>query len=436
MNCPWEVIANLESDNSRLFKEAVVLEEAKNSNIEFFDGVKLALSPLVTFGLKQIPIKDGADGNGLTWEAFNHIATKFINRELTGNVARQAVIALMNTATKDQWNLWYRRILIKDLRCGVSEKTINNVVKKSYKDYTIPIFTVQLAHDGKDHQSKLVGKKLIESKGDGARCITVVYPNRVDQFSRNGKELLNFDHIKSQFLSVASTLTEPFVFDGEVMSKDFQDLMKQIHRKENVNAKDASLILFDMFPLKDFNAGICKIAQSKRSFSLKQWYDANKDKLPNVQLFDQEEVNLSTEDGRKRFNEINKAALDANFEGIMIKDPDAPYELKRSTAWLKMKPVISVDLTIIGIERGTGRHESRLGAFVCEGMDSGRLITVNVGSGFSDEDRDEFWKNKDEMIGMIVEVEADAITQNQDGTYSLRFPRFKRLRGFNVGEKI
>jgi DNA ligase-1 len=50
--------------------------------------------------------------------------------------------------------------------------------------------------------------------------------------------------------------------------------------------------------------------------------------------------------------------------------------------------------------------------------------------------RECFWEAADELIGNIVEVRADAITQNQDGTYSLRFPRFLRFRGFDAGEKI
>ena len=37
---------------------------------------------------------------------------------------------------------------------------------------------------------------------------------------------------------------------------------------------------------------------------------------------------------------------------------------------------------------------------------------------------------------MVAEVRADAVHRNQDGTYSLRFPRFKTFRGFEVGEKI
>jgi DNA ligase-1 len=77
-----------------------------------------------------------------------------------------------------------------------------------------------------------------------------------------------------------------------------------------------------------------------------------------------------------------------------------------------------------------------LGAFICEGVDDGRSISVNCGSGFCDSDRDNYWANKGEIVGRLVEVRADAITQNQDGTYSLRFPRFKEMRGFEPGEKL
>jgi DNA ligase-1 len=95
-----------------------------------------------------------------------------------------------------------------------------------------------------------------------------------------------------------------------------------------------------------------------------------------------------------------------------------------------------VDLNIVGFEEGTGRNQGRLGAIICEGVDDGRDIKVNVGSGLSDSDRDDYWLNKDNLMGQVVEVAADAVTQNQDGTYSLRFPRFVRFRGFEPGEKF
>ena len=80
------------------------------------------------------------------------------------------------------------------------------------------------------------------------------------------------------------------------------------------------------------------------------------------------------------------------------------------------------------MEEGTGRNIGRLGALVCAGTDDGKDITVNVGSGFSDSDRDILYSDRNLVIGRTVEILCDVITQNQDGTYSLRFPRFVRFR--------
>ena len=120
----------------------------------------------------------------------------------------------------------------------------------------------------------------------------------------------------------------------------------------------------------------------------------------------------------------------------MIKDMDAGYQCKRSHAWLKMKPFIEVSLEVKAVEEGTGRNVGKLGALVCEGKDDGKTIATNVGSGLTDDNRDVIWADQQSVIGQIVEIRADAVTQNQDGTYSLRFPRFLRFRGFEAGEKI
>jgi DNA ligase-1 len=106
---------------------------------------------------------------------------------------------------------------------------------------------------------------------------------------------------------------------------------------------------------------------------------------------------------------------------------------------MKWKPVITVDLTVVGVEEGTGKNVGKLGAFICEGIDQGKEIHVNVGSGLTDKNREEFWKERDELVGQVVEIMADAVTKNQDITndvYSLRFPRFERFRGFDKGEKL
>jgi DNA ligase-1 len=420
-----------------LNKEAIIQAQAEAGNNELFEGLRLCYDAMITFGLKQIPEKKDADGPGLDWDSFSLIVTGFVNRSFTGNLARDTVANMMNTATKAQWNGWYRRILIKDMRAGFSENTVNKVVEKKWPNYAIPVFSCQLAHDSANHESKVSGQKIIEVKLDGVRVITIVYPSgRVDQFSRNGKELVNFPHVKEQLAKVAQGFTEPMVLDGEIMSGTFQDLMKQIHRKSSAKANDAVLNLFDAVPLAQFELGESATTQEQRSEWLKTWFTANESALPNVTVVAQELVDLDTEAGQQRYKEINALAIAGGYEGIMLKDPTAGYKCKRSVAWLKLKPFIEVSLTVVAVEEGTGKNIGRLGALVCEGEDDGRRILVNVGSGFSDDQRIAFWAARAEIVGDIVEVRADAITQNQDGTYSLRFPRFLRFRGFVNGEKI
>jgi len=429
---PDSIIRALEIHPSRLDKEAIIQAAHEEGLSEFFEGVTMALDAMITFGVKQVP-EATVDGQGLVWTVFKDLADKLQSRKLTGNAARDAIDLCMQIATKSQWNDWYRRILIKDLRCGVSEKTVNKVVPGC-----VPVFTCQLAHDSANHEKKMAGVKQIEIKLDGVRVITIIQGNKVEMFSRNGKQFHNFGHIIAELEAVIKDYPVPYplVLDGEVMSANFQDLMKQVHRKDTVQNSDAVLHLFDTIPLGCFKNGVWDKPQSFRSEITKHWVEEHKDVLQHVQALEWETVDLDTPEGNKRFVELNKAAVDGGYEGVMIKDVDAPYECKRSHAWLKAKPFIEVTLSITELEEGTGRNEGRLGAFVCAGQDDGKDIRVNVGSGFTDEQRSIFWTDRNALVDQLVEVRADAVTQNQDGTYSLRFPRFKTFRGFEVGEKL
>ena len=129
MNEPYTIIQELESDNSRLFKEGVIAREMEAGNDEFFEGLKIALDKLYVFNVQKVDTLD-EDGPGLDRESFWDLQHQLNHRIVTGNSARDLITERMKQATCEQWNDWYRRILIKDLRCGVSEKTINNVAKK------------------------------------------------------------------------------------------------------------------------------------------------------------------------------------------------------------------------------------------------------------------------------------------------------------------
>ena len=316
-----------------------------------------------------------------------------------------------------------------------------NKVAKSLKkpEYSVPVFECQLSHDSANHEAKLTGKKIVERKLDGVRCLTVIdyEAKTVVQYTRNGKELENFSHVTDYLSGFIEEFGRSFVIDGEIMSTSFQDLMKSVHRKKDADAGDAVLNVFDIIPLVEFKQGKSVMGQRRRSAFLKGFENIFNDS-GFIQIVPQREFNLDSMIEEIEFKDYMKEMIAEGYEGVMIKDPDAKYECKRSTAWLKMKPFIEVSLAVTAVEEGTGRNVGKLGAIVCEGVDDGKRIVVNCGSGFTDEQRAEFWEAKDTLVGQVVEVRADAATQSQDSetVWSLRFPRFLRFRGFTRGEKL
>ena len=422
---PWEIIQKLESDNSRLFKESVVAERIDDGL--FVTGLQYALDPLVTFGVQQVPVKKDPTGEGLLPEDFYDMADALIARDLTGHAARDAILVAMAKATQEEWNDWYRRILIKDLRCGVSVKTVNGVKKD-----TVPVFGCMLAHDGAKHPKKITGECFVEYKYDGVRVIAIVKNGDATLYSRNGKLLANFPHINE---ALSKPEFEGLVFDGEVMSDDFQTLMKQVHRKEGAQTEDSYLAVFDLLTIEEFNAGgtdMTAFERRERLISYQPFFNVR------LQLVQAVNLDLDSEAGQLAFKNMNKEALEEGYEGLMIKPIHEGYKCKRSHAWLKIKPFIEVTLNVVALEEGTGKNEGGLGALVVEGEDDGKFFRLNVGSGLTDENREQIWANQDAVIGQLVEIRADAATQSQDAedTWSLRFPRFKTFRGFELGEKL
>jgi DNA ligase-1 len=443
MAADW--IRDLESSDSRLHKERVIekaLMAAKLGSAAaqgFLFNCFLAYNPYYVYHVRKVPESAGLTGRPNPWTRFWALCESLRTRSVTGGRAREAIEEVMADFDSDEWNGLARRVLIKDLRCGISEKTLNKILSKT--DWKIPVFTCQLAQDSTDQPTKLKGNKRLECKLDGVRVLAVVSGASVALYSRNGKVFENFPQIAESIEEHAHLFrqyikTPSFVLDGEIVGESFQKLMKQAHRKSNAKTDDMVYHIFDILPLADFERGHWNAQQYKRLAVLDGARERLEESFTCLRIMPGLEVDLDTAEGHDIMRRFAQDAVTQGFEGIMIKSLDAPYECKRSSFWMKWKPTITVDLEIVEFEQGTGRNEGRLGAMVCEGVDDGRRIRVNVGSGFSDSDRDEYWNHRRDLVGHVVEVQADAVTQNQDGSYSLRFPRFVRFRGFEADEKL
>lgn len=446
---PADVIEKLEATTKRTEKEAIVKAAWEAGCLEFFEGARMAYFALETFGVKKVPLIEGEDDanfkSTFTWTKFKDIATKLERRELTGNTARDVLRAAANAASVRDWNLWYRRILLKDLKCGITETTINKILEKvgtKAKNFVIPVFSCQLAKNSEDHPKKLAGPKLLDVKLDGVRVITIMDIERgtVTQYSRDGRQNDRFSGITTALTNLLPKLKQSIILDGEMCSRNFQELMKQVNRKKNVDTSDAKLALFDVLPLTDFLAGESQMTQTERHELLVGMIPMLEEATAGkVYVIPKMSVNLDTTEGQVQLKEFNRETIEAGYEGIMIKDPDATYKTKRTDAWLKAKPWITVDLEIVAVEPGKpeSKFAGTLGGLVCRGVDQGREIEVTVGGGYTEELRDQIWANREKMIGQVVEVKGDALTKSQDGeTWSLRFPVFVQFRGFAPHEKI
>jgi DNA ligase-1 len=438
-------VRDLESSDSRLHKERVIEKALMASQLgsagaqSFLFNCYLAYNPFYVYNVKQVIETENLTNCPNPWPTFWALCEDLRTRGVTGHAARDRIEEVSELFDSEQWNGLCRRVLIKDLRCGISEKTLNKILGKT--SWKIPTFTCQLAQDSTDRPAKMKGIKRLEVKLDGVRVLAVVQGASVTLYSRNGKVFENFPQIAETILDNRRAFQYgrgtggQFVLDGEIVGESFQALMKQAQRKTNAKTKDMVYHIFDIIPLDALKEGHCNIQQHKRI----EWIESARSVLDTtdcLRIMPGMNVDLDTAEGHDVMQRFAQASVEQGYEGIMIKNLDAPYECKRSDFWMKWKPTITVDLNIVGFEEGTGRNAGRLGAIICEGKDNKRNIRVNVGTGLSDDNRDEYWTARSQLLGQVIEVEADAVTQNQDGSYSLRFPRFVRFRGFEPGEKL
>ncbi len=446
---PAEVIRWLVESPGRKNKEQIIRDAWESQCFEFFMGARLVYDKMVTFGVKKVQTYDEATDDigiagSLYWQEFYQTADKLIKRELTGGAASLAITDLIRQSTKEQWDGWYRLVLMKTFKCGITEKTINGVLKE-YGDeasaFIIPTFTCQLAQDSKNHPKKMVGEKFLDVKLDGVRILAAcnVESQTVTLFTRNGHINTNFIHVAKCLRNALPFMTESVVVDGEMVSCNFNALMTQINRKSDVDTEDAHFATFDIIPLNDFMSGRCETPQWQREENIKKFCNDHKVALDaRIYHVPKIKANLSTEEGQKILREFNKTALFGGYEGIMIKDPDAPYVCKKSFLWMKLKPTITVDLIATDVEKGDPDKlfAHTLGAIVFEGTEGGKFIQVNCGGGFTPKMRDEFWAAREQIPGHVGEIKADAVTMDKHGNYSLRFPRFVRWRDIEPGEKF
>lgn len=257
----------------------------------------------------------------------------------------------------------------------------------------------------------------IQEKLDGNRCIAYFdHDEQKWKFqSRSGKPLkVDFD------MSWVPDDIEKPIFDGEIMtlghagSRDFNRTSGAINGKYT-NKSDLHYYIYDI--VAD------KLTYRERKEKLDKFAEIGTGEQCSIlPVLDEVPVYLNPEYNWKLDEWLDKITAKGG-EGIMLRDPDARYQHKRTDALLKYKKLQTMDLRIVGWNEGKGKYEGAIGSFICENDE--KTIRVNV-AGISDAIR---WSDPDWWIGKIIEVAYFDYSASKTGDkISLRFPRMKKLR--------
>ena len=413
-----EILETLESDNSRLFKESILFPRKNNELLHRF--FTLAFDPWKNWGVSKYdkPTTAGTRGhsNELVAE-FLDLLIRLDNRELKGNAARQAVTNIMSSGD-ELAQKWLERLLWRNLRCGVSSTTVNKV----WPNTVVP-FAVALAGslptkgvNGNFVISEPITYPVrVEAKLDGLRVVAVKSKGEVTLYTRNGTVLETLPRIKSAIEALSS---DDFVFDGEAMGEDWSESASVVMSAKS--KKDDSAMryhVFDCVPLADWQVQKSHIHYRARLLDL-QMIIGDTTGTPFRY------VKSTMANDEKELRHFYEECLNKGYEGVMLKDLKAPYQWKRSSAILKLKPVATEEGVIVGWYEAskTTKRAGQFGGF--------KILTPNgsitrVGGGYSDKMKAEVNNNPDSYIGMIAECEHQP-PFTPDG--KLRFPVFCRFR--------
>lgn len=394
----------------------------------------------------------------------------------SGAVRTALLDDLARRATADEWDLLVR-VMTGELRTGALEGVLLDAVARAAdRDGTLVRRAAMLSGDlgetaalaltasaeelasvglvvGRGVQPMLAstatsvgealgvaGRASVEYKLDGARVQVHRHGDEVRVFTRT---LADVTHRVPEIVEIVRGLpVSDVILDGETLSLDddgaprpFQDTMARFGAE---TAREIALRpwFFDLLhvdgrdlidePLSERRAVLARVAPDLR--------------IPSI-----------VTDVAAEAEEFSRAALRAGHEGVMVKGLDAPYAAgRRGKSWLKVKPVHTFDLVVLGVERGSGRRSGwlsnlHLGALDPRGVfgePGGFVMVGKTFKGLTDEVLT--WQTAhfaDREIGAVpggirvtpdtvVEIAIDGVQRSSryPGGVALRFARVKTYR--------
>jgi ATP-dependent DNA ligase len=389
-----------------------------------------ALNPYLTYGVRkwEKPTSFQKDGYAGV-DQFLDLLQALSSRSLTGNDASAGVTKTLSLYTAEQAE-FLELVIEKDLKAGFSEDTYNKVHGGDELYGTIPTFEVMLAdkcESPEEFLEKINFPCQADWKYDGQRTICIVRQGQpVEYRARSGKPM---DHLVGTYdedlANIRYNLGYDFVMDGESFASDFTETINA-KKEGNQAAKDAlRLRAFFLMPLTDWMNQSTKITMRENRTHL--------DYLITHANCKRIEISMGREvkDYADMVVYTNEVIDTHKQEGLILKNWDSVYQWDRSMDWCKVKRFFDVDARVTGFYMGRkkSRLEDTVGGLNIEGIDEkGRKFRCNVGSGFSDDQRNHIRDNWHLYDGSTAVITFQEMSMAKGAElYALRFPTVKQL---------
>ena len=414
-----KIFKELQSTSSRKSKEAII--ENNKNYIKFVSALSFLLDDFIVTGIskKKMAKKITNRESKLVIHSFDDLRT-YLLKNNTGRDEDIYQVQKYIETLNDEEKEFIEGLITKSLKLGVTAKTLNKIIPNSVREFAVMLAEPYSKNEKLMEKRKANSEKIIlTTKLDGVRNIGIVEDNYVTFYSRQGQKVEGLVDIENEMKNLPDG-----VYDGELIAiledtADNKEVFENTIKRSKIKGikKGLKFMCFDYIEsVIDFYNGKDNTPCIKRKNRLKEIIEENN--CSYIEYLDP----LYVGDNYTVIPNIMKEQTSNGEEGIMINMADAPYECKRTKNLIKVKQFADADVLITDVIEGDGRNKGKLGAIEIEFEWEGSKYRCNVGSGFSDDDRELYWNNKELLLGKIATIQYFEITKNDNGGYGMRFP--------------
>lgn len=347
------------------------------------------------------------------------ILMEYLKQNNTGSDYDIRTVKFFIENQPEEYQDFYKQMITKKFRLGCDKKVINSVIRG-----LIPSWNVQQAYPISEKNEPKDGEWFaLSQKLNGNNC--AYYKGKL--ISRQGKPFIGLDHIIKDIERLPKH--EKYMFNGELIRKNYNNLSDNDNFQIGtgiINSDDSDkscikFVIYECIPNEEFENGESKLKYKARREQVLNPLTTSISCLDTDNL---EVVPIIYEGTDKSIIQplLDKADKDG-WEGLML-NKDTKWKNKRNNGILKIKSFKHADIRCTDIIEGDGKYKGTLGLIKCDY----KGYELGVGSGFTDEQRNYYWNNPNEVIGKIIQIKFKGETKNKNGEISVQFPIFEIVR--------